>query len=748
MHLSFSALQYRLSPSRDERAVSAARSGMAFGTYSVPARVCLLVATLCLAGGDQSQASNNTSFVDFDSVRPGATLRTDKSASTGLSEQVAIQDASNDSVARMVARQQLSEQDKAIQRRYYLEAMARIRAGSLTGLEAARHNLQHYPLLPYLEYEALTRRISTAPEQAIDEFLAKYQGDYLADKLHYHWLANLARQRRWQAYLKYFNADSASVSERCHYLMALHNTGKSNLALKQTRALWLNGHSQPKACDPVFDRWIDSKHRSNELVWERLFLAIDAGNSSLARYLSKLLPASEQAYATTLLKLYRYPNLLAKSRYQQEILSLAETDDPQKQQIVTRIIRHSFARLVRKDPGLAVTIIDRYRVHLDDSPGKLNAALVRSVALALSREDNQAAKHWLLQQDANFSQAELTEFRIRLALEQQDWQQVYQWLQLLPEEQRQKDEWRYWQARSQMILGREPFQPELQSASLMRELAKERSYYGFIAADYTDQNYAMNHLSPQKLSLSGTPPLDNPAIDRALELFAVSDLRSARHEWARGSRDLSKEELLQAGELAKRHGWYQQAILSMARAENWDVLDLRFPLAFENEITNAGQKNAIDPNWIYAIARQESAFASDAKSSAGALGLLQLMPSTAKSIGRKMGIKLNYYDILQADTNISLGSYYLSELLERFNGNRIFATAAYNAGPYRVSKWIEADRAELPVDVWIETIPYKETRQYVKNVLTYSAIYAYLRAQGNPLDNNSVAQDSSSSPSP
>ena len=161
----------------------------------------------------------------------------------------------------------------------------------------------------------------------------------------------------------------------------------------------------------------------------------------------------------------------------------------------------------------------------------------------------------------------------------------------------------------------------------------------------------------------------------------------------------------------------------MIAGKHWDHLDVRFPLAFKDHILEAADETALSPSFIFAVARQESAMSEQAKSSAGARGLMQLMPATAKQTARKRGIQHRTDDLYRAEHNIQLGSQYLDELLSQFNGNRILAAAAYNAGPHRVSTW-RANQDLVDYDIWIETIPFKETRGYVQNVLTYAVIYS------------------------
>jgi soluble lytic murein transglycosylase len=221
--------------------------------------------------------------------------------------------------------------------------------------------------------------------------------------------------------------------------------------------------------------------------------------------------------------------------------------------------------------------------------------------------------------------------------------------------------------------------------------------------------------------------LKDKRIARALELFATGDISSARNEWLYASRSFTKEQMIAAAKLARDQELHPMAIQAMIKAQAWNDLSIRFPLAYNEKIQATAQQENIDTNWLYAIARQESAFSHDAKSSAGALGVLQLMPATAKQTARAMGVRYSTYDLLRPNTNIKIGGNYLGKLFRQFDGNRVLATAAYNAGPSRVRQWLQNNKYPLEKDVWIETIPFKETRHYVQNVLTFSVIYGYRR---------------------
>jgi soluble lytic murein transglycosylase len=255
-----------------------------------------------------------------------------------------------------------------------------------------------------------------------------------------------------------------------------------------------------------------------------------------------------------------------------------------------------------------------------------------------------------------------------------------------------------------------------------------------LAADRIGDRYQLTH-RPINISTAELVKLQHiPAIARAGELYQLKRIVEARREWHFAIQQMDKKQLLMAAQLANQWGWHDRSIITLALAQYWDDLELRFPLAHKKYIEEQANHEGINPAWAFAVIRQESAFTSDARSSAGALGLMQLMPRTARQVARSLSIKRpNHRDLLKSNINIKLGVRYLRKLKERFNGNSVLATAAYNAGGWRVKGWLPKDEAQS-ADLWIENVPFTETQGYLKRVLTYTIIYEQrLGLEGKPL---------------
>jgi soluble lytic murein transglycosylase len=350
----------------------------------------------------------------------------------------------------------------------------------------------------------------------------------------------------------------------------------------------------------------------------------------------------------------------------------------------------------------------------------------------IRRHQHQAAQDWLKQMP-EVSSEHLVEALIRDALRQKDWEEVYAGINRLSPEAQQSSRWLYWRARSQQTLKlSNPAQPTPEQT--FTQLAMGRGYYSFLAADRLERQYTLGDNPVTARPERVAEIAEQPATKRARELLAVDEINPARREWLSVTKQLDEEGHLAAAKLAHQWGWHRKTIQSLAAVKQWDDLQMRYPLAYNQQVLKIAHQQRVSPPLLFSIARQESAFAADAKSPAGALGLMQLMPSTARYTARKAGVRYrNKHDLLTPEKNITLGSHYINELLTQFDGNRILASAAYNAGPSRVKKWLSSTDKQLDHDIWVEIIPFKETRKYVQNILSYSVIYGYRMGRKLPL---------------
>ena len=595
----------------------------------------------------------------------------------------------------------------AEQRALFLEARAALHRGQRQRFRQLAARIPDYPLQPYLQFWELQRYLSAQTDSSIAAFLETYPDTRLSQRLRSAWLQQLARQRAWPRFLAFYE-EPQGVELQCQALRAqLGDESRRAALLEQAEGLWLVGQSQPGACDPVFDVLYASSRMTSTLIWQRIRLAMDSGRLELAAFLAQKLSAEDRRWVQQWSDMHNRPaQMLADPALR--------TAGP----MAREIIHHGLMRLARHDPEQAFARWEALRGQHGLDTGQAAAAL-RRMALSAAFAHHPRALEWLNQVPATAADDTVQQWRIRSALASADWTAVLDAYERLAAAERDKTEWRYWRARALHARGEDP-----EATKEFATLARERDYHGFLAADRLDWQYAMNHepIAASDEELDGLER--NPGVLRARELYRAGLITDARREWHALSNRLSSRELELAARLAHHWGWHDRAILTTARAAHFSDLDLRFPLLHMQEVMKNAKQQQLDPALIFGVIRQESAFMQDARSPAGALGLMQLMPATGRMTAKQERIPLaNTQALLQTDKNILLGSSYLRRMLNEFDGNPALATAAYNAGPHRVKRW--RPETGQSADVWVDRIPFHETRNYVRNVMAYTAIFEH-----------------------
>lgn len=593
----------------------------------------------------------------------------------------------------------------ADERNRFLEARKALQAGQLDRFQRLEAGLRDYVLHPYLRYDVLTASFAKTRDADVEAFLDSYADSPLADRLRRSWLYYLARQHQWQRFISFYAADKADVELQCHYLRAIRREPASAEWLDKATALWLVGTSQPDTCDPVFKVLSDSPRMTQALVWQRINLAMQENAPSLASYLARMLPVDQRKWVDLWREVHQRPASA------QGLTSL-QADGPHSRDILA----HAVLRLGRGDAAAAQAwwsdIRDRY-----DFSAEQRAQIPRQIGLYAAYQRLPQAHLWLAKVPPEAHDASSRGWQARSALLQADWAALAAAIDAMPVDERRDSEWRYWLAQAEFELGHRDM-----AMPLFSELAQERSYHGFLAADFLDQDYRMQH---QSIAVSADELLQlqkhYPGLLRAGELLRARYITDARREWAYAIRDLPERDLQFAAVLAHRWDWHDRAIITAGKSSHQDDLEVRFPVLYVKEITRMAKQLSMDPAWIMGIMRQESAFMADARSPVGAMGLMQLMPATGAEVARQLQLpKPSSLSLLQADMNIRLGSHYLKQALDSL-GNQVLATAAYNAGPHRVRGWLPD--APMSTPLWVDTIPFSETRGYVRGVLAFATVY-------------------------
>ncbi|HZX16108.1 MAG TPA: transglycosylase SLT domain-containing protein [Pseudomonas sp.] len=592
------------------------------------------------------------------------------------------------------------------QRQYYDQAKAALAKGDKGPYQRYASALRDYPLEPYLAYDELTARLKWASNDEIEKFLAEHGDLPQISWMKLRWLRWLAERGEWQTFINYYDPALNFTELDCLYGQYQLSHGMRAEGNATAEKLWLVGKSQPNACDPLFAMWSAEGQLTEQRRWQRAKLAAEARNYGLVTHLIKTMPTLGN-HGKTLLQVAQKPELLKQtSRFTQTDPAMAD------------VVGLGLRRLARQDPESALKLLDGYAQRMKFSSEE-QVAIAREIGLTLAKRFDSRALQVMAKYDPELRDNTVSEWRARLLLRLGRWDEANQLTRRMPAELGNTNRWRYWQARSLQLAQPNSQEPK----ALYQALAKERDFYGFMAADQVQAPYQLNNkplaLSPQTIQ----KVRNSAAIRRALEFHARGQVADGRREWYNVSRLFSRDEMVAQARLAYEMGWYFPAIRTISQAQYWDDLDVRFPMAHREHLVREAKNRDIHSSWVFAVTRQESAFMADAKSGVGAMGLMQLMPATAKETAKRFGIPLSSPQLAyRPEINIQLGAAYLSQIYGQFNGNRVLASAAYNAGPGRVRQWLRgADH--LSYDVWIENIPFDETRQYVQNVLSYSVIY-------------------------
>ena len=575
--------------------------------------------------------------------------------------------------------------------------------------------LDGYPLQGYLDYLYLRHRLNQVPAAEIRYFLEQQDNTFYAERLRASWLDRLAKQQRWSEYLQYYRAPQSAERE-CYHLQALIATGQNQQAFELAPAMWLVSHSQHKACDPVFNRWKQAGLLTDSLREQRMMLALRDNQFSLAAYLARSGPNADKelAWIDRWRAIHNDPLPLLKQLPARapagSSVSLARDEALSRE-----ILVHGFKRLARRSPEQAYAQWLKLREHYQFSEAdQIEVRKAIGTWAALNRDDKALIY---------FGNLPGGEWQARAAIWVKDWRAVEKAINHLNTDEQGSTRWQYWLGRSQAARGQ-----KAAADSTFAAIVGQRDYYSFLAADELAQPYVMNHRPIETPAETLTRFRNETAVQRLHEFYHLDMMLEARREAYFQSLYRPNSELQMLPQITHEWGWHNQTIALLGKAQYWDALDLRFPVIYDKEIRKAGQAHNIDPSWLLAVARQESAFNPVAHSHAGAMGLMQLMPDTGRLISKLINRPLKQLDELyRPERNIELGSAYLKRMLDENQRNPVLATASYNAGPHRVKNWLPSQ--PLDAAIWAENIPFNETRHYVQTVMSYAAIFDSQREQ-------------------
>jgi soluble lytic murein transglycosylase len=595
-------------------------------------------------------------------------------------------------------------------RRDFLQAERALAAGQMESVGPLLERLEGYPLAPHLQARWLRARWGSAEPAETSRWLATHAGDWPAEALRTEWLRHLARSGDGVRLVADW-APQEDAALECHHLRALARRSEPDGPwFSRAASLWAVGSSRPPDCDPVFERLLASPTFDDSLHWRRLNDAIRRGNTGFAEWLVRRFPDRNAPHAQGLLAAMAQPERWLEARR-----DAPPADDPRASNVETL----AYTAWARKS---AVAAAEHLAARLGTGPIPDHArpqALV--VTDALLDGDHPDAGAWLDRLPPATLPARTQAALIGWALKRQHWQGLVRWTAVAAAEGMERLRWSYFRARALEATGE-----DAAARAIYRDMANGTDYYALRAAERLGQPYRFDgRRGPAPDAQSRTRMEGLPAVARAREWLALGRPLEARREWREFTRPLDEPSLALAAHIAHSWGWHDRALITAARVRELDDPELRFPLAWRDEIERAATREGLPPFLVFSIVRNESAFQPDAGSGAGAQGLMQLMPATGRETAARLGLRLDSSrDLLDPRINLRLGSHYLSRMLERYEGNLAMAAAAYNAGPGRVAKWRPGSGCRN-AETWIESIPFRETHAYVRRVLAYNVVYAW-----------------------
>jgi len=588
------------------------------------------------------------------------------------------------------------------QRSAFLRLEKRMYSLSDAQLAAELRSLDDYPLTPYLVAEKLKQRMSLKRITQVRQFLTTYSDTPLERSVRRAWLKYLLKQRRYDLLVEFYRK-GYSTEIQCAYLRHNENDRTSTSHKKQVEALWNVGKSQPRVCDPLFKDWMKNGGLSDDIVIQRIEKAANSGAQRLITYLKTLLNNDKRYLANLWRDVRRNP--IRSTDLDRFTGAFPEVE--------AKIFTTAVMRLIWRDPDEA---LNRYQAAQSSLAfnSEQREEITSSFAIALALDHDPRAESWLMQVLDLTPDESTLHWHLAFLIRQQQWQKIKLLIEKVPPQLSNSYQFQYWYARAHEQIGQTDEAREIYAG-----LAKQRHYYGFLASARLNIEPSFEHRPLVTYEQDINNILSSDFTKRAFELRAIGRDYRARREWRRLQRELSEQALLATAKITSAWGWHDQTIHTLGRLKAFDDIELRFPVAFPDLLVGEAKKNNLQPAWSLAIARRESAFMPDAVSTANARGLMQILPSTARYIEKR---RISSRDLLKPDVSARLGNKYLRYLLDKLGNDNLLATASYNAGWRKVIEWLPKEQA-IDADVWIELIPYKETRSYVKAVLVYQQIY-------------------------
>lgn len=591
----------------------------------------------------------------------------------------------------------------------YLKAQQMVKQGDWEGVKTLEAELSTYPLKPYLEYFMLIKTFDLNETDKLSAFLKKYPQSPMATWLRRHWLTELKNINAWQRFVDIYKPVN-NTKLKCDYLRALQETNQDKKADELISPLWLTGKNMPKMCEQVFVDWLNIREDKKEQLWARFILALKKYNYPLAKRLSQLM-SDNQHKAQAILTLYRNPSLIRKTSF------VERHPDPE-------VLSFGLYRLARINPKLAGARYQQLSKQFSFNDAQRTRVL-QAIALKYAFRKNTKANDWYRQLIGSKMDPIYEKWLFRAALNHRDWQLIKLHVESLDKEHQATAKNQYWYGRALDQLG-----DNEKAKAILNQLSHKRDYYGFLASLYLHKKINVHH-QPMPLSDDEIAKVKAlPGFKRAKIFYQHHQKSKARVELYYLMKHRNEKEKYIISKLVDGWGWHSQSLRLSQKTQHKDDISVRFPVKYKAHVSKHAKKRKLPMALVYAIIRQESQFTPQIRSHAGAIGLMQLMPKTAQITARQYKLKYAGIKSLKEPlTNITFGTAHLNKLHQELNNHPLLVIAAYNAGKNAVNRWRPKNNRAIEADIWVETVPYYETRKYLRHVIANHVVYQHRLGQ-------------------
>ncbi|PIQ39519.1 MAG: lytic murein transglycosylase [Thalassolituus sp. CG17_big_fil_post_rev_8_21_14_2_50_53_8] len=586
-------------------------------------------------------------------------------------------------------------------------ARAALNSNDLHTYQTLKAKIPDYPLKPYLDIWEARKALAKGSDSTVQDVVEHFSDIPESINLRVAWLHHLAKKGAWikiGQQLEKFPADRKRTPEIA--MLSAWKAGDTKQALALFSKRWIKAKKVSGYTHPLYQQWQNSGHPTRYERWLRIDHYANSGKWKKIKGEKRHLPKDQQSLISYWQKMQTNP---------EKMLNLFPAIHSPL--ISELMLNDGVQRLARSDPAKAWLQLQTL-AHKNSLSAAFLTDQQRQIALRAARRHMPEAITWLTSLPASAQNEDTRSWLARLYIVNQQWPQTVAAIDAMPDNERQQSNWLYWKARALEVTGHRDL-----AEALYLLLANDRGYYSFLASERLGIPLKLESSIVDASTAAIAEVASMQAVHRAYEWLQLGSSNKASREWHFALQDASKERWAAATNLASHWGWFDQTIRSAYKADSLDALEARFPLGFEEEVRSASMESGLTSSEIWSIIRQESAFNAQAVSYVGAKGLMQLMPRTARAVAKQLKLRSRHPDLLSPEINIRLGSTYLAEMKQRF-GSLALAAAAYNAGPHRVSSWLERTAFTVP-EAWVEAIPFNETRRYVQQVMAFVTVYEW-----------------------